>query len=309
MQSSNVKGALLGLACFAIFATHDAVIKTLGASISAVQIVFFSVLLSFPLITVLLIRDRVGGSLLPRHPVWVAIRTLGIVVSGLAVFYAFSVIPLAQVHAILFATPLLITILSIPILKERVGPRRWLAVIVGLVGVLVVLRPGQAALEYGHAAALIAATATAVVSIVTRKIGSNERSVVLLIYPLLANFVLMGAALPFVYVPMTIAQLGGLAVIALFSVLAMLFMIAAYRTAEAVVVAPMQYSQMIWAILFGRLFFGERVDAVTLAGAGIIIASGLYIVVREGAGQVSENRPVQASRPRPGAASLTPPAD
>jgi len=156
-MSPNVKGALLALLAFAIFATHDVFVKTLGASYSPVQIVFFSVLLSFPLATVMLMRDAKPGNLVPRHPWWMALRTLAASATGISAFYAFTVLPLAQTYAILFAAPLLITVLAIPILGEKVRLRRWLAVLVGLSGVLVVLRPGSTDLTLGHAAALLAA--------------------------------------------------------------------------------------------------------------------------------------------------------
>ncbi|MHC0052224.1 DMT family transporter [Actibacterium sp. D379-3] len=299
MLGHNVKGALLALAGFAVFSTHDVVVKVLGAHYSPIQIVFFMVLLGFPLISLMLIRDASGESLRPRRPWWSLLRTVAVIVTGFSAFYAFSVLPLAQTYAILFATPLLITLLSIPILGETVRLRRWLAVIVGLIGVLVVLRPGQSALGAGHLAALAAAVGSAFASIIVRKIGQEERSVVLLLYPMIGNFVVMGAALPFVYRPMPIEHLGGLALIAGFALLAMLCMIQAYKAGEAVVVAPMQYSQILWATFYGYVFFGETLDAPTVIGAAIIIASGLYILFREGRGSVSENRPVLRTRTRP----------
>lgn len=155
----NMQGALLALAAMGIYATHDVVVKYLGGSFSAVQIVFFSSLLSFPLVTIFILQDRSGGSLWPRHPGWVALRTVSAIVTSVCAFYAFGVLPLAQTYALLFAIPLIITILSIPVLGEKVRLRRWSAVIVGLLGVLIVLRPGQAALSTGHLAALVAAVA------------------------------------------------------------------------------------------------------------------------------------------------------
>ncbi len=294
----NLKGALLALLGFGIFATHDVVVKFLGAFYAPMQIVFFGVLLGFPVITLMLLRDRAGESLVPRHPWWVALRSFGVVISGVSAFYAFSKLPLAQTYAIIFMTPLIITILSIPVLGERVGPHRWSAIVVGLVGVMVVLRPGEAALGLGHLAAFTAAIGSALTSIIARKIGHAERSVVLLLYPMLANIVVMGAALPFVYQPMPLLHFGGLVVIALFGMLAMLCMIGAYRNGEAGVVAPMQYSQILWAAGYGYLFFNETVDFYTLAGAGIIIASGLYILFREGRGGISLNRPVLRTKSR-----------
>ena len=296
-MSPNAKGAVLALLAFAIFATHDVIIKTVGVHYSPFQIVFFSVLLSFPLATIMLMRDQTQGNLRPVHPWWVALRTGAAVTTGICAFYAFTVLPLAQVYAILFAAPLLITILAIPILGETVRLRRWLAVLVGLVGVIVVLRPGSAELSLGHLAALVAAIGGSIASIIVRKIGSEERPVVMLLYPMVANFVLMAFALPFVYQPMPLEHLGLLGVVALFAWIASRLVISAYQAGEAAIIAPMQYSQIIWATIFGYVFFNETIDAPTAVGAGIIIASGLYIVLRESRG-TSANTPVLRTRSR-----------
>ena len=296
-MSSNARGALIALLAFAVFSTHDVFIKVLGGTYSPIQIVFFSVLLSFPLATLQLMRDATPGTLLPRHPWWMLVRTVAAVATGFSAFYAFSVLPLAQVYAILFASPLLITILSVPILGETVRLRRGLAVLVGLAGVFVVLRPGSTQLELGHAAALTAAVGSSLASIIVRKIGAEERPVVLMLYPMVGNFVVMGALLATVYQPMPLADLGMLAIIAILAFIAGLLVIGAYRAGEAVIVAPMQYSQILWATLYGMLFFGETPDGATILGAAIIIASGLYIVLRESRSDDSQT-PVLRTRLR-----------
>lgn len=297
-MQNNVKGALLALLAFGVFSTHDVLVKYLGTSYSTVQIVFFSVLFGFPMATLMLMGDKLDGNLRPRHPWWTALRTVASVLVAACAFYAFSVLPLAQVYAILFTSPLLITLLSIPVLGERVGPRRWAAVIVGLGGVLIVLRPGAEPLGLGHLAALTAATGNALSSIIVRKIGHAERSVVLLIYPMMANVLLMGGLLAFTYKPMPLVDFGAAALIAGMAFFATLLMIAAYKAGEAVIVAPMQYSQILWATAYGALFFNERPSLTTAIGASVIIASGVYIVLREGRAGTSENRPVLRTRSR-----------
>ncbi len=297
-MSPNAKGALLALLAFAIFATHDVIVKVLGGIYSPFQIVFYSVLLSFPLAMIMLMRDATPGTLVPVHPWWLALRTVAAVATGVSAFYAFSVLPLAQTYAILFAAPLLITILAIPVLGETVRIHRWMAVLVGLAGVLVVLRPGQTDLSLGHLAALVAAVGGSLASIVVRKIGSDERPVVMLLYPMMATFIIMACALPFVYKPMPIEHLGMLGIIAAFAWVAGRLVIAAYQAGEAAIIAPMQYSQIIWASIFGYLFFDEVIDGATALGAAIIIASGLYIVLRESRG-TSANTPVLRTRSRP----------
>ncbi|MBM9596215.1 DMT family transporter [Roseitranquillus sediminis] len=297
-HSSNARGAVLALAAYGVFATHDVFVKALGAHYAPFQIIFFSVLFSFPLVTFMLMRDPTSGNLRPRHPWWTALRTLAGVVTGVTAFYAFSVLPLAQVYAILFAAPLLITVLAIPILGERVGAWRSGAVIVGLFGVLVVLRPGATDLSLGHLAALAAAVCGALGSVVVRKIGRDERDAVLLLYPMVANFVLMSFLLPFVYEPMPFAHVGMLGIIAALGFAGGLLVIGAYRAGDAAIVAPMQYSQIIWAAAYGMLLFSEQPDAMTVLGALIIIGSGVFIVMRESRG-ASSTSPVLQSRLRP----------
>jgi S-adenosylmethionine uptake transporter len=293
-----VRGAMFALGAFAVFSLHDVLVKLLGGTYSPVQIVFFVGLLSFPLVTLLMIRSGSERSLRPVHPWWSLVRAIAAVVTGVSAFTAFSLLPLAQTYALLFATPLLITVLSIPVLGERVGVRRWAAVIVGLCGVLIVLRPGAVPLSLGHVAGLVAGCGSATASIIVRKIGREESSAVLLLWPLLGNMIVMGAALPFVYIPPAIQDLGMLAAIAVLSITATSLIILAYRAAEAAIVAPMQYSQIIWATIFGWLIFSERPDAFTLTGAAVVIASGLYIVARERGARSDDNQPVLNTRTR-----------
>lgn len=297
--SPNVRGAALALLAMGLYATHDVVIKALGSTYPALQILFFASLLSFPMVSMVLMRDRTPGTLRPARPGWVALRAVANILSGMCGFYAFSTLPLAQVYAILFSAPLLVTILSIPILGERVGIHRWAAVVMGLTGVLIVLRPGGQALEAGHAAALLGAIGTAVAAVVVRKLGSTERPLVLIMWPMLGNFVLTGASLGLAYRPMELADLALTGVIAVLGLIAGFLLIMAYRAGEAAIVAPMQYSQILWATGYGWFLFGEALDAATFLGATVIIGSGIYILWREGVGGNSEYRPVTASRVRP----------
>lgn len=303
LQQSNLKGIAFALGGFAIFSTHDAVIKFLGVDYAPFQILFFSVLLSFPFATLMLMSDKEADTLRPHNPRWVALRTIAMVATSASAFYAFSVLPLAQVYAFIFAAPMLITVLSIPILGERVGVHRWAAVVLGLAGVMIVLRPGAEPFTAGHIAGLIAAAGHAVVSVITRKIGKQERAAVLMLYPMMTNIILMGCILPFVYKPMPTEHLGLLAIVAFLGFTGGLCVIGAYRFGDAAIVAPMQYSQIIWGSVFGFLFFAEIPDLATGVGAAIIIGAGLYVVVRESLAGTSENTPVLRTRTRTGAAT------
>ena len=298
-MSNNLKGAALSLAAFGAYATHDVVVKFLGETYTSFQIMFFSGLMGFPLVMIMLMGDRRDGTLIPRHPWWSLLRSVSAVATGVMGFFAFSQLPMATCYAIFFAMPLLITLMAIPMLGEKVGIRRGIAVMVGLVGVLIVLRPGAGeAFSWGHIAAVGAAVTGALTSIIVRKIGQDERSVVLMLYPMVLTFFAMGMIMPFVYVPMPVTHLGLTAVMAFLGTLGALAIIAAYRAAPAVIVAPMQYSQILWAALYGWLFFEESVDLYTAIGSSVIIASGIYIVLREGTPSVSQNTPVLESRTR-----------
>jgi len=297
-MSPNAKGAIYALLGFALFSAHDVIVKYLGGNYSTFQILFFSVLFSFPMVLTMHLRERSSQDLIPKHPWWSTLRVLATVITGISAFYAFSVLPMAQVYAFLFCMPLVITVLSIPILSEKVGIHRGGAVIVGLIGVMIVLRPGSTEFTLGHIAALTAAMFGGLGSLIVRKIGKDERNIVLLLYPMFASLLLMGALMPPSYVPLKLLDLGALALMAILASTAQLCIILAYKSGEAAVVAPMHYSQMIWAIIYGFFIFQEWPDAMTLIGSLVIIASGSYVVFRESRKKVSQNTPVLRNRSR-----------
>lgn len=297
--SGNLKGIGFALASMGVYATHDTIIKVLGEHYPSLQVLFFSSLLSFPLVSLILMQERQPARLRPNRPGWVGLRSCSAMMSGICAFFAFSVLPLTQVYAILFATPLMITLLSIPLLGERVGIHRWLAVALGLCGVLIVLRPGAGnSLSIGHLAALLGALSSATTAVVTRKLGGTERPLVLLMWPMLGNLIVTGAGLSLAYTPMQLPHLALAGMIAVLGLSGGFLSIKAYRSGEAAIVAPMQYSQIIWASIYGWFIFNERLDSRTLLGAAVIISSGLYIVWRERSRGGDTIRPVITSRLR-----------
>ncbi|MFT4707102.1 MAG: drug/metabolite transporter (DMT)-like permease [Ascidiaceihabitans sp.] len=298
--SNNATGAALALAAFAVFSTHDVIVKKLGVTYSPFQVVFITALLSFPILTLVMMRDSTPDTLQPKHPYWIATRSLVGVVSALCAFYAVITLPLSQFYAFLFAAPLIITVLAIPMLGEVVRLRRGLAVVVGLIGVLIVLRPGSSEFTAGHMAAITAACAGAFVSIITRKISAEERSVVMIIYPMMSNLVITAMILPFVYIQIPLADLGLFAIDTVLVLVAMWLLVSAYTRADAIIVAPMQYSQIIWATLFGIFIFAEYPAWQTYLGTAVIVLSGAYILRREASGGASENTPVLKTRTRAG---------
>ena len=292
--------ALLGLAAYAIYSTHDVIVKDLGATFSPIQIVFFSALLGFPIITVYLIGDPTPKRLRPAHPWWIGIRSISGTLSAVCAFYAFAKLPLPEAYSFIFATPLIITILAVPLLGETIRLRRGLAVAVGLVGVLIVLRPGASPINSGHLAALGAAFAAALNACIVRKISNDEPVVVMVLYPMLTNLVVTAFALPFVFVEVELIHMAMFGLTSVLVLCGMTLIVAAYSRGSALVVAPMQYSQMIWGSLFGIILFGEWPAWQTYVGVAVIVASGIYILKREATHAVSRTTPVLATKTRPG---------
>lgn len=274
-------GIGFALLAFGMLSCADAAVKWLGDRYSVLQIIFISHF--FALIPVAFLIRREGGwaALRPRHPWLVALRALLLAVDMVLVFYAFTRLPLTDAYALVFTVPMLVTALSVPILGEFVGWRRWTAVIVGFVGVLIVLRPGMVEINLGHIAAISSALFFALALVVLRRVGKSETGSCLLVSMILALIAVTGPALPYVYAMPSAVDFAVMAGLGLIGGLAHLALIQAFRLAPSAIVAPFHYSQMLWAVLFGLLLFGDRPDFWVVAGATVIIASGLYIVWRE----------------------------
>ncbi len=271
-------GALLGLAAMSVFAGYDISVKFLGASYSPFQIMFMTGIAAVPLVMAQMALDPQQGNFRPRNLRWTIIRVIVTLFNGLLGTYAFATLPLAQCYAIFFTMPLMISLLAVPMLGERISLGRGLAVLAGMIGVIVALQPGATPLNVAHLAAILAAATGALNYVIVRKMGGIERPAVLIIYPMLAQLAVVTAILPFVYIPMPIEHLALTGLMACFAIGGTYLVIAAYHRAPAIVVAPMQYSQIIWAALAGAFLFDESISAITWAGLGIIIASGLYIL-------------------------------
>jgi S-adenosylmethionine uptake transporter len=280
MLNPNLRGALLGLAAFGLYALYDMTIKLLGGDYSPVQILFFAMLFAVPALLVQILTDRNGGGLRPALPGWTVARSGAALFNGVLGAYGFAVLPLAECYAIFFTMPLMIALLAVVFLKEPLDLSRMLAIVAGFVGVLVVLRPGQSAILPAHGAVFAAAALGAVSYIIVRKTSGVEKPGVVLFYPMLTQLIATGIALPFFWVPVTGAFVGFTALMGVELFVGGFFVVWAYRFAPAIVVAPMQYSQIIWAAALGALFFGEVMDRQTVAGIGIIIAAGMFLLMR-----------------------------
>lgn len=277
-MSPRLKGALLGLAGFGLFSIADATIKHLGGTYHPVQIVAFAGLFTLPLIALMWLRQPV--SLRPVHPWLMAIRTAALIGNGLLVTYAFTALPLAQAYAIFFTLPLILSLMAWPILGDRIDFMGAVAVILGLIGVIVALNPGRITLEAAHLAAILGTVCAAVHYLIVRKTGGVESMVPMMLYPILGQTLSAFLILPGRHIPMPLADAATVAGITLSGFAGTLAMIAAYRLAPPIVVAPLQYSQIAWAAVLGALFFAEPMSATTAFGMGIIAVAGILVVMR-----------------------------
>lgn len=274
-----IKGFLLGLAGFGLFSLADSFIKYLGLGYSPVQIMAFANLFTLPLIGLMWLRARVP--LWPVYPGLMLVRTAALIVNGFLVTYAFTVIPLAQAYAIFFTMPFMITMLAWPILGDKVDLKGGLTIVLGLVGVFIALRPGEMTFGPGHLAAILGTMFAAVHYLIIRKTGPVEAMVPMLMYPALGQTAAAMALLPQVYQPMPLADLGLVAGLSVSGFSGTLLMIAAYRVAPPVVVAPAQYSQIAWAAILGGLLFGEPMTLNMVLGMVVIAVAGFLVVARQ----------------------------
>lgn len=281
-QDSRVaRGIGFALLSYACFSTADAMVKLASGRFSVFQIAF--TLSLFALLPVLLLTRGQGGlrALVPTRPKLVAMRALLTSACALLVWQAFAMMPLADGYAILFASPILVTALSVPLLGEQVGWRRWLAAGVGFAGVLIMIRPDFETLGLGHLLVAIGAVLGALSFIVLRKMGPHEKSA-----PILAGLFLTLALVtaPMALASFTVPTPGELFVLAMAGLLqgaGQTGLVLATRETPAALVASFQYSQMLWAVLFGALVFGDMPAPVLFLGLAIVVVSGLYTMWRE----------------------------
>lgn len=271
---------LQAVAAVLLFSVSDAMAKLLRVSLPAIEVAWLRYVTFAAFAVVVSARGGVAGAW-PKRPGMQVLR--GVVLLGSAVFFitGLSHLQMAEASAISFVSPAFITALSIPFLGEVVGVRRWMAVLAGLVGVLIVIRPGGGALQAAAMFPLLSAMCWAVTIIVTRRMGTADRTETTLLWSAVVGLVLLTALLPFGFVAPSLAQAGIGVLIGLAASTGQYLLILAYRRAAASLLAPFSYAQLLSSTLLGYLVFGAVPDGLTFLGAGVIIASGLYTVHRE----------------------------
>lgn len=302
MMRPGTLGVLCVLAAAATFSASDMLIKTLSGDYPLHQIVLIRAIIALVIILGVFMPLE-GGYTNLRSNRWRlhVFRGMCVVVANLAFFVGIAAMPLAEATAIFFVAPLFITALSVPFLGERVGVRRWMSIAVGLIGVIVIMRPGTEAFRPAALAPVLAAFGYASMQITARKLGMTERASTMAFY-VQFTFLLVCAAsglavgdgrfaagienptLLFLLRAWIIpAQIDGAVMVAIgvLSALGAYLISQGYRLAEATTVAPFEYIALPLAMFWGVIVFDEWPDAIALIGIGLILGSGLYAFWRE----------------------------
>ena len=208
-------------------------------------------------------------------------RAVLIVASLACLFYSFTYLPLADATVVSFTAPLFIASLAGPLLGERVGWQRWAAVVAGLVGAVVVIRPGSSLFQWAAVLPLVGALFFGLFSIVTRKIGTTDRALTSLFYTSFGACALLSFAVPFVWRTPTLNAWLLFLLAGALGLGSHLLIVRAMQLAHASAVAPLNYVRIVWAVGIGYFWFGDTPDTLTITGGAIIIGSGLFTIYRE----------------------------
>lgn len=305
MTTAISRNTLIGIASLCagslVFSLQDTVIKAISGDHAVTLAIALRAVVAFPLIVIMVIMA--GGLRQLETPQWPILLGRGFILltSYTTYFMAFPALPLAEAIALYFMVPLLVTLMSGPLLGERVTPAAWAAVAIGLVGVLVILRPGTGIFEPAALLSLVSAATYAYAMVLARKHGRAVPTAVMTFY---LNFAyLIGAitiatftmalqiappghpSLDFLVRPWAVPNLRDMGLMALCGVIAAFgsnFLAQGYRKAPANVVAPFEYIGMVWGSLWGFLFFAEVPRITTFIGMGLIALAGL-LALRAGA--------------------------
>jgi drug/metabolite transporter (DMT)-like permease len=275
-----LRGIALSTCACAVFAIADTTSKYLSASMPIVEIQWIRYVLFFAMAAFLAARVP-GRPLRPRNPGLQLVRGLCVTGSSVLFVYGIREMTMAQATTISFLSPLLITVLSIPLLGEIVGLRRWAAVVAGMIGMLIVVRPGTEGFQPAALFGVASSSCWALALIITRKIAASDEPRTTIFWSSLIGAVTLTILLPFDAAWPTAWQWSLCLMLGVLSSVGQFLVVLAHRLAPASSLAPISYTQLPWASIGGYLVFGNAPDRWTLVGASIIIASGLYTAHRE----------------------------
>jgi drug/metabolite transporter (DMT)-like permease len=282
MPTTNLRGILSMLAAVTTFAVMDVMMKRLVENYPAMQVTFLRGVAALPL---LLAANAAFGRWRDLKPQRWRLHVLrGFLSLALlwCFIYAVSQLSLASAYAIFMSAPLLITALSVPMLRERVGWQRWVAVFVGLVGVIIVLKPsGTGLVTIGGLAALASAIGYALNAITIRIVTRTDTSAATVFWPLFLLTIISGVLASVRWVPLQWDHWYLIVGLGVTGAAGQYFMTEAFRLAPPPVVAPLEYTALAWGILFDWLLWATAPGLRMLTGAFIIVASGIYVINRE----------------------------
>lgn len=280
--SDGAKGAWCMIIGTLLLTSQDAITKWMTADYHAGEILFYRGFFTFVPIVFLMARSGSWRGLVSRNLKGTLLRAgLGTATSVFVVL-SFLYLPLADALAIIFLSPIMLTALSVPFLGERVGWRRWLAVLVGFAGVLFMVRPGAEGVPYYYAFPLITALLSALRDIATRRLRGGDSSVSILFYSMFVALLVSGASLPFLGAHWPSASDWGLfAAAGLLVAVSHLLTIQALLYAPGGTVGPFRYLSLVYATVIGYGIWGDVPDAWKLAGAALVVGAGLFILHRE----------------------------
>ncbi len=279
------------LAAMSIIPAMDAAAKHLSATLPVLQITWaryvFHLVVALPMV----LAHYPLAALRPARMRLQLLRGSMLVISTYAFFLGVSYLPLADTLALAFIAPLVVTALAPMLLGEKVGPRRFAAVGIGFLGALVIVRPGGAMMHWAAVFPLGAGVSYALYVILTRKLAGSAPPLVTLVYGAVIGGIVTSATLPFVWRWPAPAEWGLLAAIGLCAALGHYLVIRAYERAPASLLAPFTYVEILSASALGYALFGDFPDSWTWAGIAILIASGIYIALRERRLEVARDVP------------------
>ncbi len=279
-RENATRGIVWMLATMFWFVTLDALAKYALQSYPLIEVLwgrFFFHMLFVTLAMGMTVRQHIKSANLPLQ----MLRSVLMCLTTILFFSGLQSTPLATASTIMFLSPILVTVLAIPLLGEQVGPRRWAGVVVGFIGAMIVVRPDVSGLSLGSLSLLSAAFTNSLYQIMTRKVRLNDDPMTTLFYTAVVGAVVMSVAAPFTWVQPALKDWGILMCLGIAGGLGHLCLIRAFRSAPASLVAPFGYTSLLWATLFGYALFSELPDRWTLTGAALIIGSGLLIFYRE----------------------------
>ena len=276
-----MKAILINLSAWMVVPIMDALAKYLSWSLPVLQITwgryFFTVVFTLSFILIFFRKNLVWS----KNPKLQIIRALILLSANILFFYSISVISLAKALTLAFIHPLIVTALSPLFLKEKVGLKRWFAVLIGFIGVLIVIRPGFIEMNMPSLAAFGTGVCYGFYLMITRKLSNTDNPLLTLLFTGVVGAIIMTSIMPVLWVSPTINQWLMLASIGLVASVAHGFIIISFRMAEASKLAPLSYSEIITNIIIGYYVFSDMPDKWTFVGLFVIIFSGIYVWRRE----------------------------